>query len=127
MTIPIVKTAIAPNNGMPAHPAPNARYFRYEFLGTDTYQPNCKKVPVFSSFSNSLTFSQMTSLVQIYTPVDIIFCTNIDQDSLIIEDILDACGMILKAGGYYSFSVTPGSMFFVKSLDRDDNITILEG
>jgi hypothetical protein len=123
MTIPIVKTAIAPNGGMPAHPAPNARFFRHD---NDYYLTNCNTHPVFSSFVNSLSFNASTSLIQIYTPEDVRFCTNIDPDFPDLDVALELNGMILKGGGYYSFSVDPGTTFFVKALTTDSSITILE-
>jgi len=39
MTIPVVKTAIAPNGGMPAHPAPSAVSMNVSQISVDIASP----------------------------------------------------------------------------------------
>lgn len=130
MTIPIVKTAISPSNGLPAHPAPNAKYFRYESPnGNVTVMPNTQKVTVSKDFVNFGVVSMNTTLVQIFTPEDILCLANLDwqlpQEQL--DNLIAWNGMPLRGGGYYSFSVDPGVMLFFKSVTTDTEITVLEG
>ncbi|MCH4539472.1 hypothetical protein [Ochrobactrum sp. A-1] len=129
MTIPVVKTAIAPKDGMPAHPAPNAKYFKYTHSSGDTVMPNTQKITVMADIVNSSPVSMNTSLIQIFTPEDVLFLANLDwqlpQEQL--NNYITWNGMPLRAGGYYSFSVDPGTMLFFKSVTTDTEITVLEG
>nr|WP_312196582.1 hypothetical protein [Brucella anthropi] len=109
MTIPVVKTAIAPSNGMPAHPAPSAKH------------DNISAIPLDAGSFFSYDILDDTSLIQIYTNADVLFYTD-EQDSTFIPNF----GIPLTAGGYFSYSVETGCTLHFSS-DNQALIYILEG
>jgi len=109
MTIPIVKTAIAPNGGMPAHPAPSA------------VSMNVSQISVSEAAPFSYTILANTSLVQIYVTSDVLFYTD-----KVGEPFTPYFGMPLTAGGYYSFSVDAGCTLHF-SAEKAALIYVLEG
>ncbi|SPL65070.1 hypothetical protein [Ochrobactrum soli] len=109
MTIPVVKTAIAPNGGMPAHPAPNA------------VSMNVSQISVSEGAPFSYTVTAATSLVQIYPTSDILFYT--DKTG---EPFTPDFGMPLVGGAYFSFSVDAGCTLHF-SADKAALIYVLEG
>lgn len=125
MMIPIVRTAIAPNNGMPAHPAPHAAYFK----NGDSMVPNCTTYNFHSAYEKEFKFSESTNLIQLYTNADvkILTYTPIDENDEYVEGIFDASALLLNAGGYYSFSVIPASTLYFKAVSEPGDLTILEG
>lgn len=88
MTIPVVKTAIAPNNGMPAHPAPSA------------VSMNVAQLSVGADAPASHTIAATTSLIQICATSDVLFYT--DKAG---EEFTPDFGMPISGGGYFSYSV----------------------
>lgn len=109
MTIPVVKTAIAPSNGMPAHPAPSA------------VSMNVSQISVSEAAPFSYTILANTSLVQIYVTSDVLFYTD-----KVGEPFTPYFGMPLTAGGYYSFSVDAGCTLHF-SAEKAALIYVLEG
>lgn len=109
MTIPIVKTAIAPKGGMPAHPAPSA------------VSMNVSKISVPEDGPASHTVAHATSLVQIKSTSDVLFYT--DKSG---EQFTPDFGMPLAAGGYFSFSVEAGCTLHF-SADKAALVYVLEG
>lgn len=109
MSIPVVKTAIAPHNGMPAHPAPSAASM------------NVFHISVAADSPAAHTVSDRTSLVQIKPTADVVFYT--DRAG---EDFTPDFGMPLSAGGYFSFSVDAGCTLHF-SAEKSALIYILEG
>lgn len=109
MTIPVVNTAIAPNNGMPAHPAPSA------------VRMNVSQISVTADVSASHTVATTTSLVQIKPTSDILFYTDAAG-----EVFTPDFGMPLTAGGYFSFSVEAGCTLHF-SAEKAALVYILEG
>lgn len=109
MSIPIVKTAIAPHNGMPAHPAPSA------------VAMNIFQISVAADSPAAHTVSAATSLVQIKPTDDILFYTDVAG-----ENFTPDFGMPLSAGGYFSFSVDAGCTLHFSS-EKPALVYILEG
>lgn len=109
MTIPVVKTAIAPHNGMPAHPAPSAVLM------------NVVQISVSADAPASHTVAPTTSLVQIKPTSDVLFYTDVAG-----EEFTPDFGMPLAGGGYFSFSVDAGSTLHF-SADKDALVYVLEG
>lgn len=109
MTIPVVKTAIAPSGGMPAHPAPNAVSMNVTQLTVDLASPA------------SHTVESTTTLIQIYATSDILFYT--DKAG---EPFTPDFGMPLTAGGYFSFSVDAGCTLHFTA-EKSALIYVLEG
>jgi len=109
MSIPVVKTAIAPSNGMPAHPAPSAVHMNISQISLDAETPASHPV------------ASTTSLIQIFPTSDVIFYT--DKSG---EPFTPDFGMPLAAGGYYSFSVDAGCVLHF-SADKAALVYVLEG
>lgn len=109
MSIPLVKTAIAPNNGMPAHPAPSVASM------------NIFQITVVADAPAAHTVSAATTLVQIKPTADVIFYTD-----KVGEDFTPDFGMPLTAGGYFSFSVDAGCTLHFSS-EKSALVYILEG
>ncbi|MGQ5718853.1 hypothetical protein [Pseudochrobactrum asaccharolyticum] len=109
MSIPIVKTAIAPNGGMPAHPAPSAASM------------NIFQISVTADTPAAHTVSALTSLVQIKATADVFFYS--DRAG---EDFTPDFGMPLSAGGYFSFSVDAGCTLHFSS-EKPAIVYVLEG
>jgi len=109
MSIPVVKTAIAPSGGMPAHPAPSAVSMNVSQISLDAETPA------------SHTVATSTSLIQLYPTSDVLFYT--DKEG---EPFTPDFGMPLAAGGYYSFSVDAGCMLHF-SAEKAALIYVLEG
>ncbi len=109
MSIPIVKTAIAPNGALPAHPAPSA------------VSMNVAQISVAADAPASHTIAPTTSLVQIKPTSDVLFYTDAAGEPHTPE-----YGMPLTAGGYFSFSVDAGCTLHF-SADKAALIYVLEG
>ncbi|MCX2696240.1 hypothetical protein [Ochrobactrum chromiisoli] len=109
MTIPVVKTAIAPNGGMPAHPAPSAVSMNVSQISVDIASPA------------DHTVAHSTTLIQIYATSDILFYT--DKSG---EPFTPDFGMPLTAGAYFSFSVDAGCTLHF-SAEKSALVYILEG
>jgi len=109
MTIPVVKTAISPSNGMPAHPAPSA------------VSMNVGQITVASDAPASHTVAATTSLIQIYATSDVLFYT--DKAG---EPFIPDFGMPLAGGAYFSFSVDAGCTLHF-SAEKSTLVYVLEG
>ncbi len=109
MTIPVVKTAIAPNGALPAHPAPSA------------VSMNVTQISVAAATPASHTVAPTTSLVQIKPTSDVLFYTDAAG-----EEFTPDFGMPLAGGGYFSFSVDAGCTLHF-SAEKAALVYVLEG
>lgn len=118
MTIPRVKTALgASDTAMPAMPAPQAAYWSEG--DSNFYFAN---LPISGDPAFQYVIKPECTILQLAPGTDAVMI--FDSPELIAFGI----GFPLKAGGFYTFSVTPGStMYIAGTTSSFGTLFVLEG